>query len=181
MRVAAQVASGIGFIGAGAIIRDRGSVRGITTAAALWTSAALGLAAGAGLWWAAAAGATVALFILVGLRPLRERLAASIADPVRTIDVEYEKGHGTLGPVMDAIRSAGGELDDLTINDADGGSLRAVAIDVRLGDREELEEVVGSLAELPEVRRCVVHRRPDYGGPFGDDGPSTNGHPPTSS
>src|SRR3954462_6491241 len=95
MRVAAQIASGIGFIGAGAIIRDRGSVRGITTAAALWTSAALGLAPGAGLWGAAAAGATVALLILVGLRPLRARLVASIADPVRTIDVEYEKGHGT--------------------------------------------------------------------------------------
>src|SRR4051812_42225274 len=61
MRVAAQVASGIGFIGAGAIIRDRGSVRGVTTAAALWTSAALGLAAGAGLWAVAAAGAVVPL------------------------------------------------------------------------------------------------------------------------
>ena len=54
MRVAAQIASGIGFIGAGAIIRDRGSVRGITTAAALWTSAAIGLATGAGLVFAKA-------------------------------------------------------------------------------------------------------------------------------
>src|SRR3954463_1294795 len=70
MRVAAQVASGIGFIGAGAIIRDRGAVRGITTAAALWTSAAVGLATGAGLWWVAAAGAAVILAVLVGLRPL---------------------------------------------------------------------------------------------------------------
>src|SRR4051795_2175688 len=52
MRVAAQIASGIGFIGAGAIIRDRGSVRGITTAAALWTSAAVRLAGGARPWWA---------------------------------------------------------------------------------------------------------------------------------
>src|SRR3954452_24568176 len=74
MRVAAQVASGIGFIGAGAIIRDRGSVRGVTTAAALWTSAALGLAAGAGLWAVAAAGAVITLFVLVGLRPLSSRL-----------------------------------------------------------------------------------------------------------
>src|SRR3954463_2866430 len=70
MRVAAQIASGIGFIGAGTIIRDRGSVRGITTAAALWTSAAVGLATGAGLWWVAAAGAAVILAVLVGLRPL---------------------------------------------------------------------------------------------------------------
>src|SRR3954466_7727122 len=96
MRVAAQVASGIGFIGAGAIIRDRGSVRGVTTAAALWTSAALGLAAGAGLWWVAAAGAAITLLVLVALRPLSTRLVP-FATPLRTIDVEYETGHGTMG------------------------------------------------------------------------------------
>src|SRR3954454_17592933 len=74
MRVAAQIASGIGFIGAGAIIRDRGSVRGITTAAALWVSAAVGLAAGAGLWWVAVAGAVVTLLVLILLRPVRTRV-----------------------------------------------------------------------------------------------------------
>jgi putative Mg2+ transporter-C (MgtC) family protein len=168
MRVAAQIASGIGFIGAGAIIRDRGSVRGITTAAALWTSAALGLACGAGLWWVAAAGATTTLAILVVLRPVRTRLVAPLATPVRTIDIEYEKGHGTLGPIMDAIRSAGAELDDLHIHDADGGTTRAVAIDVRLPDPEALADVAQSVGDLEEVNRCVVHRRPDYGGPFGD-------------
>src|SRR3954452_13371625 len=83
MRVAAQVASGIGFIGAGAIIRDRGSVRGVTTAAALWTSAALGLAAGAGLWAVAAAGAVVTLLVLVVLRPLSSRLLTPFATPLR--------------------------------------------------------------------------------------------------
>ena len=166
MRVGAQIASGIGFIGAGAIIRDRGSVRGVTTAAALWTSAALGLAAGAGLWWAAAAGAAVALIILVGLRPLRTRLVAPLATPLRTVDIEYEKGHGTLGPIMDALRGAGAELDDLTIHDADGGLTRAVAIDVRVRDPDALTELAQTLGDLPEVTRCVVHRPSDYGGPF---------------
>ena len=50
MRVAAQVASGIGFVGAGAIIRDGLSVKGLTTAATLWASAAVGVAAGAGFY-----------------------------------------------------------------------------------------------------------------------------------
>lgn len=176
MRVAAQIASGIGFIGAGAIIRDRGSVRGITTAAALWTSAALGLAAGAGLWWAVAAGAVTTLVILVALRPVSGRLVAPLASPVRTVDVEYEKGHGTLGPIMDAIRAAGGELDDLTIRDADGGSTRAVAVDVRVRDPEALEELTESLGALDEVSRCAVRRRSDYGGPFGDAESNGNGH-----
>jgi putative Mg2+ transporter-C (MgtC) family protein len=151
MRVAAQIASGIGFIGAGAIIRDRGSVRGITTAAALWTSAAVGLATGAGLWWVAAAGAAVTLLVLVGLRPL----GALLAVPVRTLDIEYEKGHGTLGPVMSAIRDTGGVLEDLDISDSDG-SRRHVEIEVRVPAPDDLAEVARELSELPEVSRCTV-------------------------
>ncbi len=49
-RIAAQVVTGIGFLGAGAIIRDRGSVRGMTTAASIWVVAAIGLTIGAGLF-----------------------------------------------------------------------------------------------------------------------------------
>jgi putative Mg2+ transporter-C (MgtC) family protein len=154
MRVAAQIASGIGFIGAGAIIRDRGSVRGITTAAALWTSAAVGLATGAGLWWVAAAGAAVILIILLGLRPIGHRFAA----PVQTLDIEYEIGHGTLGPVMEAIRDTGGVLQDLDITDSDG-SRRNVEIDVRLAHTDDLGDVARELSELPEVSRCTVRSR----------------------
>ena len=168
MRVAAQVASGIGFIGAGAIIRDRGSVRGITTATALWTSAALGLAAGAAVWWAVVAGAVLTLVVLIALRPVSTRLVAPMADSLRTIEVEYEKGHGTLGPVLDAVRGAGTQLDDLTITDFEDGRMRRVAIDVRVADMGELDEVVASLGDLPEVSRCVLRPRADYA-PDGDD------------
>ena len=162
MRVAAQIASGIGFIGAGAIIRDRGSVRGVTTAAALWTSAALGLAAGAGLWWLAAAGAAITLVVLIALRPLSSRVLTPFTTPLRTIDVEYQRGHGTMGPLFDAIRRAGAELDDLSIHDADGGSTRSVAVDVRVRDPADLEDVTSAVAALPEVDRCSVRRTPDY-------------------
>lgn len=163
MRVAAQIASGIGFIGAGAIIRDRGSVRGITTAAALWTSAALGLATGAGLWWVAAAGAAVTLFVLIGLRPIRARLIVPLTTPMRTLDVEYEKGHGTLGPVLEAVREAGAELDDLDIRDSDGGSTRRVSIVVRVPEPDDLAEIAKSLGDMPEVSSCSV--RPVNGRP----------------
>src|SRR4051794_10285091 len=160
MRVAAQIASGIGFIGAGAIIRDRGSVRGVTTAAALWTSAALGLAAGAGLWWVAAGGAAITLLVLVALRPLSTRLVP-FATPLRTIDVEYETGHGTMGPLVEAIRSAGADLDDLSISDSNGGSTRTVAVDVRVRDPSDLDDVTSALAPLREGERCAIRRPPD--------------------
>src|SRR3954453_7094411 len=73
MRVAAQVASGIGFIGGGAILREGATIRGLTTAASLWAAGALGVAAGAGLWRTATIGLAVALVMLVGLRVVRER------------------------------------------------------------------------------------------------------------
>lgn len=60
-RVAAQIVSGVGFLGAGAILRYRGEVRGLTTAATIWVSAALGMAAGTGLYVLALGGAVIAL------------------------------------------------------------------------------------------------------------------------
>src|SRR5438132_387596 len=63
-RIAAQVVTGIGFLGAGAIIREGISVRGLTTAASLWIVAAIGMAAGAGFYWPAVAGTLLTLFAL---------------------------------------------------------------------------------------------------------------------
>lgn len=67
-RIAAQVVSGIGFLGAGTIIRSRTSVRGLTTAASVWTASGIGLAVGAGMYVAAliATGIVVSLLILFG-------------------------------------------------------------------------------------------------------------------
>jgi putative Mg2+ transporter-C (MgtC) family protein len=63
-RIAAQIVSGIGFIGAGTILQDRGRIRGLTTAASLWAVAAVGTAAGAGLYVVAVAGAVLIVVVL---------------------------------------------------------------------------------------------------------------------
>ncbi|MBS1753998.1 MAG: MgtC/SapB family protein [Ferruginibacter sp.] len=69
-RVAAQVISGIGFIGAGAILfLKQGTIRGLTTASGLWTVAAIGLATGGGMYFAAGATTIIALIILWALQP----------------------------------------------------------------------------------------------------------------
>lgn len=67
-RIAAQIVTGIGFLGAGAILKDGATVSGLTTAASLWVVAAIGMAAGAGAWGVATA--TTAI-VLVSLWPLR--------------------------------------------------------------------------------------------------------------
>ena len=73
-RIAAQVVTGIGFLGAGAIIQERTAIRGLTTAACLWVAAALGLACGFGLFWLAVAVTLVALLNLLLLKEVEKRL-----------------------------------------------------------------------------------------------------------
>lgn len=75
-RMAAQVVSGIGFIGAGTIFRAGESIRGLTTAAGLWTVAAIGVAAGFGMLDLAVTSTVVALLVLFGLLPVVERFGS---------------------------------------------------------------------------------------------------------
>jgi putative Mg2+ transporter-C (MgtC) family protein len=71
-RIAAQIVSGIGFIGAGTILQHRGNVRGLTTAASLWSVAAIGMAAGAGMLIMAAVGTVMILIVLSVLDRVEE-------------------------------------------------------------------------------------------------------------
>ena len=103
MRVAAQVASGIGFIGGGVILKEGASVRGVTTAASLWAAGALGLLVGAGLLAEAVASLGIILVMLVGLRYLRELAGPRLGIGLRVVTMQYEQGHGTLRPLLDAL------------------------------------------------------------------------------
>lgn len=94
-RVAAQVVSGIGFLGAGAILflKD-GIVRGLTTAAGLWTVAAIGLSTGGGMYFAAGATTIIALIILWALQPLEKYYSRRFKHTTLRI-VTYTQTHGT--------------------------------------------------------------------------------------
>lgn len=72
-RVAAQVISGVGFLGAGAIIQMKGSVRGLTTAAGIWMTACIGLAVGAGMYLISIIATVLIIFILVNIEELEQR------------------------------------------------------------------------------------------------------------
>jgi len=73
-RIAAQVLTGIGFLGAGAIIQSQGSVQGLTTAACIWVVAVIGLAVGAGMYVAAVVATFLALFVLLSFNRLEKRM-----------------------------------------------------------------------------------------------------------
>jgi putative Mg2+ transporter-C (MgtC) family protein len=91
-RIAAQIVTGIGFLGAGAIIRQGLSVRGLTTAATLWVAAAIGIAAGAGYYPGAVLGTVVTLIALWPLRIAAYRVFERLRPEERSIVVELRQG-----------------------------------------------------------------------------------------
>jgi putative Mg2+ transporter-C (MgtC) family protein len=91
-RVAAQIVTGIGFLGAGAIIREGISVRGLTTAGSLWIVAAIGMAAGAGYYWPAVAGTALTVFALWPLRALAYLALDRFRPLDRRLVVELKQG-----------------------------------------------------------------------------------------
>lgn len=97
-RIAAQVLTGIGFLGAGAIIQSHGSVHGLTTAACIWVMAVIGLAAGAGMYVAAGITTFFALFILISLEKLEKRMYLDGVNKILTI------GCSTSTPDLKGIR-----------------------------------------------------------------------------
>jgi putative Mg2+ transporter-C (MgtC) family protein len=146
-RIAAQIVTGIGFLGAGAIIRQGLSVRGLTTAATLWLVAAIGMAAGAG-YWAAALIATFGTLITLGpLRGIAYRLLVRFRPGLDRLLVEIPAG-GSPVPIIDAIERQGGHVVSLDI--AQEGDRRSVAVDLQLA-AGSAPAVVAGVAEIDGV------------------------------
>jgi putative Mg2+ transporter-C (MgtC) family protein len=72
-RIAAQIVTGVGFLGAGSILRQGEEVKGLTTAASIWVTAAIGMAAGFGYYTTAVVAAVMVVVVLVAIRPLELR------------------------------------------------------------------------------------------------------------
>src|SRR3954451_6605912 len=128
-RISAQIVSGIGFLGAGAIIRQGLSVRGLTTAATLWLVAAIGMAAGAGYWDAALIATFGALLTLGPLRVVAYRVLNRFRPALDRLLVEIPAG-GSPVPVIEAIERQGGRVVSLEV--AQEGDRRSIALDLQL-------------------------------------------------
>ena len=147
-RVAAQIVTGIGFLGAGAIIRQGSSVRGLTTAATLWVVAAVGLAAGAGYYSAALI--TTAI-VLVALWPLRAG-AYLLLKRFRTDDgrllIELPVGIRP-GALIDEIEKAGARISAIEVSRE--GDRRRLEVDVILPRTLAAPRLVTHVADVPDV------------------------------
>ena len=104
-RIAAQVVSGIGFLGAGAFVKIGNDVKGMTTASSLWVIAAIGLTIGAGLWMPAMIALALAFFALSTLEPIERRLFP--AERFKYIQVWFDENSADREAVMKVIKSHG--------------------------------------------------------------------------
>jgi putative Mg2+ transporter-C (MgtC) family protein len=128
-RIAAQIVSGIGFLGAGAIIRQGLSVRGLTTAATLWLVAAIGMASGAGYYSAAVIATLGGLITLGPLRIFAFRVVRRFRPEIDRLLVEVPAG-GSPAPVIEVIELVGSRV--LAMEIAQEGDRRSIAIDVEI-------------------------------------------------
>jgi putative Mg2+ transporter-C (MgtC) family protein len=146
-RIAAQIVTGIGFLGAGAIIRQGLSVRGLTTAATLWLVAGIGMAAGAGYWEGAIVAALGAVLVLGPLRGIAYRFLVRYRPALDRLIVEIPAG-GSPAPIIDAVERPGGRGGSLDI--AQEGDRRSVAVDIEL-QAGSAPAVVAGVAEIDGV------------------------------
>ena len=102
-RIAAQVITGIGFLGAGAIIQMKGSVRGLTTAAGIWMVAIIGMAVGLGMYWLSVVASLLILFILVQLERIEEYI--SRGSESRIIRIRVGTIIEDIAPYREVLRS----------------------------------------------------------------------------
>jgi putative Mg2+ transporter-C (MgtC) family protein len=146
-RIAAQIVSGIGFLGAGAIIRQGLSVRGLTTAASLWLVAAIGMASGAGYWDGALIATLGALLTLGPLRIVAFRILSRYRPVHDRLLVEVPAG-GSPVPIIEAIERQGARVVSLDI--AQEGDRRSVGVDLELA-AGSAPAVVANVAEIDGV------------------------------
>jgi putative Mg2+ transporter-C (MgtC) family protein len=147
-RIAAQVVSGIGFLGAGAILKYGTSIRGLTTAASLWTAAAIGMAAGAGEWLIAAVGTFLVVF---SLWPLNAIVARLHKPGTHAVKIRLEVGRlEALGDVSRLLADRRVELAGINSQRIGKGRYE-VELEIRLPTAVRPQDIIGAITSIPDV------------------------------
>jgi putative Mg2+ transporter-C (MgtC) family protein len=147
-RVAAQVASGIGFIGAGTIIFRREVVKGLTTAASIWAVAAVGLAVGGGMFLAAVSATLLALTLLVLAKPLKARMFPNRKE-ARRLRLVVERGM-PLAELREQIETSGVPLERIVVRPSSADPEEDDA-ELVLGKGSAREDLLSLMEELRRV------------------------------
>jgi putative Mg2+ transporter-C (MgtC) family protein len=149
-RVAAQVVTGIGFLGAGAIIKERASIRGLTTAACLWVAAAVGLACGSGMYHAAIVVTVLAVLSLLLLKKVENRLRRDTYVSIKVWSADLE---GQMAGIEKLITDCQMEVLNVSIEKDVQNGVICLEFHVRRSTRELACNLLDNIVALGGVRK----------------------------
>lgn len=146
-RMASLVVSGIGFIGGGLIFVRRDAVRGLTTAAVIWLTAAVGLAAGAGLWLPALVVTAGHFVVVFGFTAVSARLPRSRYTPSR-VRLTYLDGHGVLRNALAECTGRSFAVSELAVDQHGERDARTVSVWLTVQGSGDIGELTTVLTEV---------------------------------
>jgi len=149
-RIAAQVVSGIGFLGAGTIMREGATVRGLTTAAGLWVVACVGLAVGAGLYAAAIITAALILFVLIYFFRFEQRITGMREYKAFVMVVDDRPGQ--IGRIGSVLGDLGVSIKNINLNHLDDEDGLEVEVMLFLPTSIHPSDVIESLTNIAGMR-----------------------------
>lgn len=152
-RVAAQVVSGIGFLGAGSILLRGDLIRGLTTAASLWSVAALGLAVGGGLYIEAAAATAIILIILAGIKPIEKWI--QYRNQTLRLRLRVSSGKLPLEQLQQLLEIRERKISRYVCAPSTEAGVDEISIAIKRVPKADMATLIRKLSEVPGVTDVV--------------------------
>ncbi len=153
-RLAAQVISGIGFLGAGAILRYGFTVKGLTTATSLWTMAIVGMTVGTGYYLISVVATALMLVVLALLNVLENRFVRTSVSRFITVEANYKKG--LVKSVRHIVREFSDSMVSFTIQKHVKNKRLRIQVVAKISRDQALEELIDSLSDVDGMRNLKV-------------------------
>ena len=156
-RIAAQVVSGIGFLGAGAIIRLGNNIKGLTTAASLWFVAALGLTIGAGMYKIAGIGVLLGLITLIILNKIELRLFPTERN--KLLEIFYKDNASSTKEALDIIKGSGIRVQSIDVNHGSKNNGTKLRLLVSIPSTVDIASVARSIKASGDVGKVEIKEK----------------------
>jgi len=156
-RIAAQVVSGIGFLGAGAIIRLGNNIRGLTTAASLWFVAAVGLAVGSGMFLVAGVAEAIGLITLIVLNKVEKKIFPS--ERFKILEISYKDNLSSTREALDIVKGSGIHVQTIDVNQGSknkGTKLRLLA---RIPNTVDIASIARTIKALGNISKVEIKEK----------------------
>jgi putative Mg2+ transporter-C (MgtC) family protein len=153
-RLAAQVISGIGFLGAGAILRYGFNVKGLTTATSLWTMAIVGMTVGAGYYLIAVGTTALMLLVLTLLNVIEKRFVRTSLSRFITIEANYKKG--LVKSIRHVVQDFSDEVLSFTIQKNIKAKRLRIHVVARIPRKQKLDDLIDEISDIDGVRNLKL-------------------------